>query len=141
MLLLDASVLLYASGSEHPLRKPCRDLLTAIANGEVDAHLTDVVVAEFLHIRASRTTRADAAALTGEMVALVGSVLAPTPTARQSALQIFAGSSRLSSNDCLIAAVALDNQLDLVSADQDFADLVTLRVLSPLQALRANDDR
>ena len=51
MIVLDATVLVYAKGVEHPLRDPCRALVTAIAAGDVVATTTVEVIQEFVFER------------------------------------------------------------------------------------------
>jgi uncharacterized protein len=129
--LLDSNVLLYATGGAHPLREPSRALLSAIAHGKVTSHLTDIVLAEFLHVRARRVGRTAAAQMGQDFVDAVTSVLPITDQTRARAFSLFASSSRLGSNDALIAAVALENDLSLVSADQDFREVPQLRLVRP----------
>ena len=43
LIVLDTSILVYATGVEHPLRAPCRDLITAIADGTLHASTTPEV--------------------------------------------------------------------------------------------------
>lgn len=40
MIVLDTTVLVYATGAEHPLRAPCRLLIDMIAQGKVEATTT-----------------------------------------------------------------------------------------------------
>ena len=131
MTLLDSNVLLYATGGAHPLREPSRALLSAIAHGQVTAHLTDIVLTEFLYVRARRVGRPAAAQMARDLVDAVTSVLPVTNQTRARAFDLFASSSRIGSNDALIAAVALENGLALVSADQDFREVAGLRLMPP----------
>lgn len=131
MILLDSNVLLYATGGMHPLREPCRAIVAAIARAAITAHLTDIVLAEFLHVRARRVGRPTAAQMASDFVDTVGSVLSVGDAGRVRALSIFGATSRLGSNDALIAAVALENGLSLVSADQDFREVAELRLVAP----------
>ena len=62
MIVLDTTVLVYAVGAEHPLRDPSRELVGAIADGVIEATTTIEVVQEFVHVRARRRDRQDAAA-------------------------------------------------------------------------------
>ena len=83
MIVLDTTVLSYAVGDEHPfalsrasgapslcafslarsLRAPCRRLLAAHGDGQIEATTTIEVVQEFAHVRARRRPRADAVTL------------------------------------------------------------------------------
>ncbi len=135
MILLDTNVLLYATGGEHALRDPARELIGACARGVVDAYLTDIVIAEFVHARARRSDRPEAIGLALEMIAVATGVIAPDATTRERALRLYGSSPRLSVNDAIIAAVALGNRLRLVTADRDFDDVVGLEVARPDQVI------
>ena len=63
MIVLDTTVLVYAKGTDHPLREPCRDLIAAIAEERLHATTTTEAIQEFVHVRARRRDRGDAAAL------------------------------------------------------------------------------
>jgi predicted nucleic acid-binding protein len=63
MIVLDTTVLVYAKGAAHPLRDPCRRLLAAIIEREVQATTTVEAIQEFVHVRARRRDSAGARAL------------------------------------------------------------------------------
>jgi len=63
MIVLDTTVFVYAKGADHPLRDPCRELIAAIADERIEATTTAEVIGEFVHVRARRRGRGDAAAL------------------------------------------------------------------------------
>ena len=69
MILLDTSVLVYAVGNEHPLRDPCRRVLSAQRDGAIDAAVTVEILQEFTHARARRHPRADAVAVARDYAA------------------------------------------------------------------------
>ncbi|MGA8364069.1 MAG: type II toxin-antitoxin system VapC family toxin, partial [Solirubrobacteraceae bacterium] len=76
MIVLDTTVLVYAKGADHPLRDPCRRLIDAIAQGEIEATSTVEVVQEFVHVRAQRRARSDAVALGGDYADLLAPLIA-----------------------------------------------------------------
>lgn len=63
MIVLDTTVLVYAKGADHRFREPCRDLIAAVAADRIEATTTPEVIQEFVHIRARRRGRNDAATL------------------------------------------------------------------------------
>ena len=69
LIVVDTSILVYATGVEHPLRTPCRELIAAIADGEIQATTTPEVIQEFVHVRSRRVSRRDAVALGRDLVA------------------------------------------------------------------------
>jgi uncharacterized protein len=46
---VDTTVLMYAAGSAHPLRDPCRRIVEAIGAGTIDATTSVEVIQEILH--------------------------------------------------------------------------------------------
>ena len=44
MIILDTTVLVYAVGEDHPLREPSRTIVSAIADGRLEATTTVEVV-------------------------------------------------------------------------------------------------
>src|SRR6476646_11029825 len=50
MIVLDTTVLVYAKGSEHPLRAPCRELIEAVAGGSIEATTSVEAIQEFVHV-------------------------------------------------------------------------------------------
>jgi uncharacterized protein len=63
VIVLDATVLVYAVGGKHPLRDPCRRLVDAVADGSLAATTTVEVIQELVHVRPRRRGRPDAARL------------------------------------------------------------------------------
>ena len=131
MVLIDTNVLLYATGGAHPLREPCRGIVRAVGQSRLPACITDVVLAEFVHARARRSSRAEAAELAASFIAIVDEVVVPDPNVRDRALGLYATTDQLSSNDALIAAMAIEHGMTLLSADQDFVEARGLRLVAP----------
>jgi hypothetical protein len=48
-VFIDTAVLMYAAGSEHPLRAPCQQVLDRIGRGELTATTSTEVVQEIVH--------------------------------------------------------------------------------------------
>jgi predicted nucleic acid-binding protein len=48
-VFLDTAVLMYAAGSEHPLRAPSREIVRRVAAGEMEAVISAEVIQEILH--------------------------------------------------------------------------------------------
>ena len=131
MILLDTTVLLYAVGEDHVLRSACRRLLMAHLKGEVRATTTVEVLQEFTHVRARRRSREDAVALAREYAELLPPLLAADELDLRLGLELYGTQRRIGSFDAVLAAVALNRQLDLASADRAFGDVPGLRWLDP----------
>ncbi len=127
MIVLDTTVLVYAAGADHSLREPCRRLIAAIAAGEVEATTSVEVVQEFVHVRARRRGRVDAAALGSAYADLLAPLLPVTAADLRRGLAIYREVERLGAFDAVLAAAAMARSASaLVSADAGFADVAGL---------------
>jgi len=126
MIVLDTTVLVYAKGAEHPLRAPCRELVEGIAEGAVQATTSVEVIQEFVHVRARRCGRQDAAATGYDYAELLSPLIDVTREDLRRGLALFERNDRLGAFDAVLAAAAIaSNAGALVSADVAFATLAT----------------
>lgn len=130
MILLDTTILVYAVGSEHPLRDACRNLLASQAEGILDATTTIEVIQEFVHVHARRRPRSEAVAVARDYVKAL-SPFATTIEDLTSGLDLFDSHSGLGAFDSVLAAVALARRATLVSADHSFAAVPGLKWIDP----------
>jgi predicted nucleic acid-binding protein len=124
MIVLDTTVLVYAKGADHALRDPCRDLVAAIADERINATTTAEVIQEFVHVRARRRERSDAAALGRDYAELLSPLLTITRDDLYRGLMLFEQARGLGAFDAVLAAAAATaGATALVSADTAFANL------------------
>lgn len=124
MIVLDTTVLVYAVGSDHPLREPCRELIGAIASGRLRATTTAEVLQEFAHVRARRRDRDDASRRAGDYLDLLAPLLIVGEDDLREGMRLFARGERLGAFDAVLAAAASRANADaLVSADAAFAEV------------------
>ncbi len=132
MIVLDTTVLVYAKGAEHPFREPCRQLIGAIADGTVAATTTPEVIQEFVHVRARRRGRADAAQLGDDHADLLAPLLSVGTETLRRGLAIYVMHEALGAFDAVLAAAAIDaGAMALVSADRAFTAVDGLRHVVP----------
>lgn len=135
MILLDTTVLVYAKGADHLLRDPCRELIAAIADRRIEATTTVEVIQEFVHVRARRRRRDDAAALGRDYAELLSPLLSPTVDDLSAGLTLFERSDAIGPFDAVLAACATRSGAKaLVSADAGFASLAEIVHVVPDQA-------
>ncbi len=135
MILLDTTVLVYAKGQDHPLRGPCRDLIDAIARGDLEATTTVEVIQEFVHVRARRRGRADAAALGRDYAALLAPLISPDARSLEEGITLFERSESLGAFDAVLAASAAGAGISaVISADAAFAGIDELAHIIPNRA-------
>jgi len=132
VILLDTTVLVYAKGEDHALRDPCRDLIEAISDRLIEATTTVEVIQEFVHVRARRRDRRDAAALGRDYAELLSPLLSPTVEDLRAGLALFERSGALGAFDAVLAACAARTGIEaLVSADTAFAGLAEIPHVIP----------
>ena len=118
MIVVDTTVLVYAVGSEHALREPCRDVVRAAGSGGIQATTTVEVIQEFVHVRARRRNRSDAAALGRNYLRLLSPLITPEGGDLRAALDLFEGRHGLGAFDAVLAATARRRSASaIVSAD------------------------
>lgn len=132
MIVVDTSVLVYAVGREHPLRRPCREVIELIRHGRVRATTAVEVIQEFAHVRARRRSRVDAATIARDYAELLGPLLVVHPEDLVPGLAMFEQHERLGAFDSVLAAVAVrSGSRGLVSADGAFGDVDGVTHLDP----------
>ncbi len=128
MIVLDTTVLVYAVGDDHELRKPARTIVEAVESGTVQATTTVEAIQEFVHVRARRRDRADAAALGRAYVTLLSPLLRPGEEDLVGGLRLFERQEALGTFDAVLAASAIAARAEaLVSADRSFDGVRGLR--------------
>jgi uncharacterized protein len=123
VLVVDATVLVYAVGAYDDLREPCRALLGHVAAGRVAATTTPEVIHRFVGIRAARWGEGDAVALGRACAELLSPLAVATEEHLWAALTLYDGTEGLLPDEALLAAVAASRDATLVSAHRVFASL------------------
>lgn len=128
MIVLDTTVLVYAVGDDHELRDPARAIVEAVEGGGIQATTTVEAIQEFVHVRARRRDRSDAAGLGRAFLALLSPLLRPSEEDLVAGLELFERDEALGAFDAVLAASTVAAGADaLVSADRSFADVRGLR--------------
>ncbi len=132
MIVLDTTVLLYAVGTEHALREPCRQLLSAPKRLALTT--TAGVIQEFVHVRSRRRPRSDAVDLGRSYLTLLRPLLDVPEAAVDDALSLLDEHASLGAFDAVLAAASLRAGCRaVVTADQAFAQVGELPVVFPDQ--------
>lgn len=134
MILLDTTILVYAVGGDHSLRDPCSQLLQRVASGSVRATTTLEAIQEFMHIRAIRRTRADAAALARNYAVGLSPLAQPELDDLLEGLDLYRRTTTLGSFDAVLAVTARRRGWSLASADRGFARVTGIVHLNPASA-------
>jgi toxin-antitoxin system PIN domain toxin len=141
MYLLDANVLIYAFRQDSPHHKECYGWLTSTLSGEEPVATTSVVELALLRI-STLPSLGKSAAPTAEVFKFL-----ETFKAQPAALRIEPGERHLGFlaelcakldlrgndiNDAFLAALAMEYDATLVTADQDFKRFPGLKLVNPL---------
>ena len=132
MIVLDTTILVYATGDVHPARNDSLRLLEAIAHGRIEGTTTIEVIQEFVHVRARRQSRAEAAKSARSFADLLSPLLVIHEAIVEAGLRIFERSNSLGAFDSFLAATAIASGADaLVSADGGFSSVPRLMHVVP----------
>jgi uncharacterized protein len=132
VIVLDTTILVYSSGDVHPLRDDSLRLLEAIADGRIEGTTTVEVIQEFVHVRARRQSRVEAAKSARSFADLLAPLLVIHETTVEAGLRIFERSKSLGAFDSFLAATAIASGADaLVSADRAFSSVSRLPHIVP----------
>ncbi len=131
MIVLDTTVLVYAKSADHRFRDSCRELIAAIAEERIEATTTVEVIQEFVHVRARRRDRSDAAALGRHYAELLSPLVGVTGDLLQRGLMLFEATPRLGAFDAVLVVTAEAAGAVLVSADAAFAALPEISHIVP----------
>lgn len=106
--------------------------IAAIADRRLEATTTVEVIQEFVHVRALRRDRGDAAGLGRDYAELLAPLLSPAVEDLEAGLAMFARDDALGAFDAVLAACAARAGIEaLVSADTAFAGLTGVSHVVP----------
>lgn len=134
MKLVDANVLIYAAGEEHPYKQPSIRLLSLVREGEIEANTDVEVLQEILHYY-QRQRRVDL----GVGVLNHALALFPDPLEITVPIVIAAGETLrqypgLQARDALHAAVVIEGGLEgIISADRGFDAVPEIERFDPAE--------
>ena len=136
MILVDANVLMYAAGREHPFRRESLAFLERVAAGSVPAAIDSETLQEILHRYRSLNRWADgervfafARRIFREPIPIDGHVV-------DLAFTLMRRIDRLKARDAVHAAVVLTHRLQAIcSYDQDFDVIPDVQRVQPDSAI------
>jgi predicted nucleic acid-binding protein len=133
--LFDTGVFLYALGSEHDYREPCRAIVSAQGAGQLAGEASLELIHEFAYVRARRSVVRDHAAQSARDIAEMCPLHAVRPVDVMCALDLWCEHERLDMRDAIFAAQALNHGIDaILSTDRDFDDVPGLERVDPADA-------
>lgn len=132
MLLVDANILMYAAGAEHPNRSRSLEFLNCVARGETEAAIDAEVLQEILHRYRALNRWVDGRSIYDHARTLFSIVLPITQVELDRARLMLDEYPALTARDALHAAVVESHGLDAIcSFDRDFDQIATIRRVEP----------
>ncbi len=132
MILLDANVLMYAAGADHPNKEPSIRFLERVAQGEVEAVLDTESLQEILHRYRALGRWAEGRRVYDLARQLIPEILPITAPVVDQARELMDSHERLSARDAIHAAVVFTYRLEAIcSFDRDFDAVRGLRRIEP----------
>lgn len=133
---LDANVLMYAAGSNHPLREPCREALGRVVDQEIglvtDAEVLQEILYRYFSIGRPETARTVHRAA----IDLCDEILPIEVGHTTRALELLLEHSDLTPRDAIHAATMEHHGLELLlSTDGDFDGLSQVQRVDPTEFL------
>jgi len=129
---LDANIIMYAMGGDHPLRAPCRDQLERIKKGELAVVTSTEVLQELLHRYLSLKMPGHAEEAFHATAGLCRKVFPVTLSDLEKAMEIIKANSTLNARDAVHAAVMLNNKIEnILSTDQHFDAIEGIKRVAP----------
>lgn len=132
MILVDANILMYAAGSEHPNKAPCVAFLDNVAAGNIDAAIDAEVLQELLH-RYRAIERWEDGRKVYDVARRIFSLVLPIEVdAVDHARMLLDRHTDISARDALHAAVVLQHGLEAIcSYDRGYDSLDDVRRIEP----------
>ena len=123
MLLLDTSVLVYATGTDHPLREPAIRLLRDITAQQTVATTTPEVLQEYAHVRGKRLDRPSTLAQAERLAGLLAPLTVVGQEDVSQALRLWSKTPAIGAFDAVLASMALARNWSVVSSDRGFGSV------------------
>lgn len=135
---LDTAVFMYAGGTEHLLRRPCQEILTAVAAGRLPAVTSAEVVQEILHRYVAIRRPELGAAMARHTLDLMTPVLPLTHAIVARVPKLLDRYGGLSAHDLVHVATCVENGLDtIVSPDAGFGEVREVAARTPVELAEA----
>ncbi len=131
-VFIDTAVVMYAAGTDHPLRSPCRAMVRAIGDGRPDAVTNSEVVQEILRRYSAIGRRQEGIALATATLDLFTPVLPVTHALVRRVPGLMERHPDLSARDAIHVATCLHEGIgEIVSPDRAFDGVPGLRRIDP----------
>ncbi len=134
-VFLDSNIFLYAAGMEHTYKKPCIDIIRAVAEGRLAANTSAEVVQEILYVLLRRDRVQDATRLCHNVLQLFPAMMPVTRDDMLRAASLAGELQDLPARDLVHLACMQNHGMNtIVSADKHFDEVAGITRVDPLEA-------
>ena len=138
MKLLDANIVIYSLGRDHPYREPCRAIINQLEERPHDYAVDAEMLQEILYVFSNRGDIKTGVEAVLRLLDLFPDVIPITGAEIGTATRLIGQPPRLSVRDAIHAAVALEHGLEgIVTADKVFEHIPGLRRFDPTEVAGA----
>ncbi len=132
MVFLDTNVFLYASGADHPFRRPSQQILERVAHGDLAATTNSEVVQEILFVLNRRGMASAGRELARRTILLFPDLLPVTRADMLTACDLLEQYPALPTRDAIHVATMLNQKIEtIVSADGHFEGIRGIQWVTP----------
>jgi hypothetical protein len=140
MNFIDTNIFLYAVGEEHPLRKPCQDILRMIGDGALTATSNCEVVQELLYVLSRRGKLQEGIHLARSILAIFPDLLPVSVKEISLACDLLSKNPGLSVRDAVHAATMMTCGIrTIISSDRHFDSLPEIHRIDPEDLAKKKD--
>ena len=134
MKLLDANIVIYAMGRDHPYREPCRAIIGQLEERPHDYAVDTEMLQEVLYVFTRRKDNETGVEVVARLLDLFPDVIPITGVEIGTATRLIGQPPGLSVRDAIHAAVVLEHGLEgIVTADKAFDHIPGLRRFDPTE--------
>lgn len=133
-VFIDSAVLMYAAGSEHPLKAPCKEVLVRVAAGELDAVISAEVVQEIVHRYMAVGRPQLGASIARDALDLFAPVLPITHAVMRRVPDLVDRHPTLAARDLVhVATCQAEGISEIISPDRGFDSVPGIRRIDPAE--------
>lgn len=132
MIFVDANVLMHAAGGDHPLQRPCREIVAGIGSRSIAAATSVEVIQEIVHRYLSIGRAPGGLALAEQAMDLFAPVLPITHALMRRVPDLARRYPDLSARDVIHVATCIHEGIsEILSTDRGFDAVRELRRIGP----------
>ena len=132
MIFVDANVLMYAAGGDHPLQRPCREIVDGIGHRSIAAATSVEVVQEIIHRYLAIGRVPGGLALAAQTMDLFAPVLPITHALLRRVPELARRYPGLAARDLIHVATCIHEGIaDILSTDRGFDAVREIRRIPP----------